>query len=1163
MRLVEQFIQKLTLLGIALTPQEDKLHYDSPQQQIAPEFLELLREKKVDLLDYLNIPAFCAASHGQREVWMVDQQFPGNSASTASAAFHLSGRLNLSLFSSVIQLLINRHAALRTRFVWKNDTLMQQIVGYQPARLEEIEAMYWSHEQIQGALKALHERPFDLEQGPLFRVSLLHHGPEQHSLLFSVHHIVVDRGALYQLVDELWIFYQELQAGNSVDLPLIQQTYADYVIWQQKMLEQEETRLWQFWKTELAGELPVLQLPTDFPRPPQQSLHGIEAPIQISAELTAQLKKFAQKHGCTLYMLLLAAWQTLLHRHSGQEELLIGLPMIGQTGVQFEEVIGNFTSPVVMRTLFQGDPNFGEVLVQVKDRLSAVLDHREYPFARLVEQLHPRHDPGHSPIFQSTFVLQQPHRRPDLFFSSSPSALGDLQLAEISLPAAARQDDITLELFDSEGSLSGSLQGRADLFSAATLKRMGERFGVLLTAIVDPNFALDRQPVSQLPLLTAAERHQLLVEWNTTAADFGQEKCIHTLFEEQVERTPDAVAVIFEEAQLTYAELNARANQLAHTLQGLGVGPDVLVGLCVERSLEMVVGLLGILKAGGAYVPLDPKYPAERLAFMLEDAAVPVLLTQASLLGTLPVAETQLLCLDRDWPAVALNPTSNLHSPVQPHHLVYVLYTSGSTGKPKGALNHHRGLHNLLHDLQRIHRLTPADSTLQTTAFSFDVATAEMLWPLLYGARLILIRPDRPRDSTYLVTLLKQHGITTLHVVPTLLQLLLDEKEFMNLKTLRRVLAAGEALSFRLQQRFLLHPTATLHNWYGPTETTIYVTSWSCQNDSPPGIVPIGRPVANTQAYILDLHRQPTPIGVAGELHIGGVQVGYGYLNRPELTAERFIPNPFGPGWLYKTGDLARWLPEGILEYLGRIDYQVKIRGFRIELGEIEAALICHPLVHEVVVVARQNDAVPEDKRLVAYLVPTPQLPSPPQELPPLETTLRTYLAKQLPNYMIPTHFVVLPAMPLTPNGKINRLAFPAPPPQRPGLATQLVTPQTRIEQLIAKTWQETLRIELVGIHDNFFELGGNSLLLTQAYAKLLNEDEMDEQSTANISTTTLLEYPTIYTLAQFLSQHTANDGMHSRGQLAPEQTEAADKQNDRRSRRTELVERRVQRARR
>jgi hypothetical protein len=383
----------------------------------------------------------------------------------------------------------------------------------------------------------------------------------------------------------------------------------------------------------------------------------------------------------------------------------------------------------------------------------------------------------------------------------------------------------------------------------------------------------------------------------------------------------------------------------------------------------------------------------------------------------------------------------------------------------------------------------------------------------------------------------------------------------MDLRALRRVLAAGEALSLHLQQRFLRHPTATLYNWYGPTETAIYVTSWSCQNDNPPGIVPIGRPVANTQAYILDLHQQPTPVGVAGELHIGGVQVGAGYLNRPELTAEKFIPNPFGPGRLYKTGDLARWLPDGNIEYLGRIDHQVKIRGFRIELGEIEAVLGSHPAVQECVVVARED--VPGDKRLAAYLVLAPQLSDKAQSLPPVKTTLRAYLAERLPDYMIPAHFVVLPAMPLTPNGKINRLTLPAPTLQRSSLATQLVTPQTRIEQLIAKTWQETLRVELVGIHDNFFELGGNSLLLTQAYAKLLNEDEMGEQGAADISTTTLLEYPTIYTLAQFLSRQTANDGMHSRGQPAPEQTEAADKQNDRRSRRTEFVERRVQRARR
>ncbi len=618
--------------------------------------------------------------------------------------------------------------------------------------------------------------------------------------------------------------------------------------------------------------------------------------------------------------------------------------------------------------------------------------------------------------------------------------------------------------------------------------------------------------------MTAAERHRLLVEWNDTRVDYPPDKCLHELFEAQAEKTPEAVAVVFEGEQLTYRELNHRANQLAHRLQKLGVRPEALVGVYMKRSPEMVIALYGILKAGGAYVPLDPEYPVERVAFMLQDAQAPVLLTQAQLAGSAgpaiagtltrpPAQSARVICLDTEWETIAQESADNPVSGAKAENLAYVIYTSGSTGRPKGAMNTHRGICNRLLWMQDAYRLTGADRVLQKTPFSFDVSVWEFFWPLLVGARLVMARPGGHKDSSYLVRTIVEQQISTIHFVPSMLRLFLEDPEVRTCRSLRRVICSGEVLPYELQQRFFERLDAELHNLYGPTEAAVDVSYWQCRPEGDPNrVVPIGRPVANTQLYILDRNGKPAPIGAAGELHIGGVQVGRGYLNRPELTAEKFTPDPFGSdpaARLYKTGDLARFRPDGNIEFLGRLDFQVKVRGFRIELGEIETVLGQYPAVRDVVVLARED--VAGDMRLVAYVVPKLGTPLRASEL-------REYLQEKLPEYMVPAAFVQMEALPLTPNGKVDRKNLPAPK-WHDQSEEAYSAPKDELEKAIAGIWQELLRVERVGVDDSFFDLGGHSLLIIQAHRRL---HEVIDRELAIID---LFRYPTIRSLVQHLRQ--------------------------------------------
>ncbi len=794
-------------------------------------------------------------------------------------------------------------------------------------------------------------------------------------------------------------------------------------------------------------------------------------PWELPKALSVALAELSRREGATLFMTLLAGFQTLLRRYTSGDAILVGSPIAGRNRAEIEPLIGLFINTLVLRGDLSGNPSFRTLLGRTREAALGAYSHQDLPFEKLVEELHLGRDMSRSPLFQVMFVLQNA--------PWEAAQLAGLEVTPMLIDSGTSKFDLTLFVREWGEALQAVVEYKTDLFEAETIRRMLGHFQTLLEGIV----ANPDQRLSDLPLLTSAERQQLLVDWNRTEVPYRRDQCLHQLIQEQVDCTPEAVAVVFEDKQLTYRQLNERANQLARYLLGLGVGPDTLVGICVDRSLDMVVGLLGILKAGGAYVPLDPEYPKERLAFMIEDAGVGVLLTQAHLAASLPTHQARVVRLDADWPRIPGEGAGNVTSSVRAEHLAYMIYTSGSTGRPKGAMNTHVAIVNRLLWMQDAYGLTPSDRVLQKTPFSFDVSVWEFFWPLLTGARLVLARSGGHKDGAYLANLIGQEKITTMHFVPSMLSVFLEQGGLeASCASLKRVICSGEALSFELQQRFFSLLPAELHNLYGPTEAAVDVTYWACERDSRLRTVPIGRPIANTQIYILDWNLHPVPIGVAGELHIGGIGLARGYHNRAELTAENFIPDPFRkePGArLYKTGDLARYLPDGAIEYLGRLDHQVKIRGFRIELGEIESVLAGLPAVREVVVVARED--VAGDKRLVAYLTAN-------GGEPPKDSELRGLFQAKLPEYMVPSAFVTLDRFPLTPNGKVDRKALPMPDLARPELENAFAAPRTPTEEVLARIWCEVLGLKQIGTRDNFFDLGGHSLLAVRLQSRVEKE---------------------------------------------------------------------------
>ncbi len=894
-------------------------------------------------------------SFAQQRLWFLDRLVPNSSLYNVPEAFRLSGNLNVAALERSLDVLVKRHEIFRTTFTVADGFPVLAIAPKANFTLPVVDLRELPEgEREAKALKLVTEaagEPFHLEVGPLLRCQLFQLNEEEYIFLVAMHHIITDGWSIGVFFRELTALYEAFSAGATSPLKELPVQYADFAVWQQQWLlgETIDGQL-AYWKQQLAGAPAVLNLPTDRLRPSEQTFRGAIQPFSLPRPLSKALLALSHRQSATLFMTLLAAFQTLLSRLSGQDDILVGSPIANRHLAEIEGLIGFFVNTLVLRTDLGGNPTFEELLGRVREVALGAYAHQDLPFEQLVEALQPTRDLSHTPLFQVMFALDD---------ALVPSVeLPDLTVSPQAVETGTAKFDLTLSMENTASGLMGVWEYNTDIFDEATIARMAGHFQTLLEAIA----ANPKHKISELPLLTPAERQQLLIEWNNTWAEYPQDKCVHQLFEEQVERAPDAVALVFEGEQLTYRELNRRANQLAHYLQSLGVGPEVLVGLCVGRSFEMIVGILGVLKAGGAYVPLDPAYPQERLAFMLEDSSVPVLLTETQLVELLPPNSACVVCLDGDIEKIAVHSSDNPSSSVIPDNPAYLIYTSGSTGKPKGVLLAHRGLCNLATSTIQLFGVQPDSRILQFASFSFDASVWEIFMAIVPGATLVLAKRDSLMPGPALMELLRDCAITTVILPPSVLAVL----PALELPALQTVIVGGEACPPDLVARWA--GERLFFNAYGPTEATVSATVALCNdgNQKPP----IGRPIANTQVYILDTHNQPVPIGVPGELHIGGVGLAKGYLNRPDLTEAKFISNPFSnePGSrLYKTGDLARYLPDGNIEYLGRIDSQVKIRGFRVELGEIEAALVQHPDVREVAVICRED--TPGLKRLVAYVV--------------------------------------------------------------------------------------------------------------------------------------------------------------------------------------------------
>ncbi len=1002
-------------------------------------------------------------SFAQQRLWFLDALEPNNPLYNIPWAFRLTGELNVSALCGSLNEIVRRHEVLRTSFRTEDNQPVQELA---PTLRIEVPVVDLSSrpdpaDESRRVILAEAARPFDLSRGPLLRACLVKLSADDHILAVTIHHIVSDRWSIGVLTQELVALYQAFVEGRPSPLPELPFQYADFAVWQRQWLSGDVLqRQLAYWKKQLEGAPQVLDIPTDRPRPPKESFRGDIRGIPVPAAITEQLKTISRREGVTLFMTLLAAWNVLLSRYSGQDDIVVGTPIANRNRSDIEGLIGYFANTLTLRSDLSGNPSFRELLARVRETALGAYTHQDLPFEKLVEELRPERSLSHNPLFQVLFALQN---TPEL-----DQQVPGLKLQAVGAKVGTAKCDLALFMGERSGGLIGRLEYNTDIFDSSTIDRLVAHLQTLLEAVVaDPD-----SRIADIPILTKRETEELVFGWNATAADYPCTLCLHQVFERQVERSPQAVAVAFDDHSLTYAQLNERANQLAHYLQRRGVGPGNLAGIYVDRSLDMIIGLLAIQKAGAAYVPLDPAYPAERIAFMLEDAQVPVLLTQEALASSIPDQSSGILCLDRDQHLWVGENTSNPVNQVTPENLVYVIFTSGSTGRPKGVQVPHRAVVNLLTSMGNILHVGEQDVLVALASFAFDMCIPELYLPLVTGGKVVLGRRELAGDGKALAATLRRVGATIIHATPTTWSLLLEAG--YTGADCKRVVGA-EPLPKELCAR-LLDAYPSLFNFYGPTETTVWSTYHEFRSKDEP--LTIGRPLANTQVYILDRNQRPVPIGVAGELYIGGNGVTKGYLKRPELTADKFIPDPFNgrtDAKLYRTGDLARYLKDGQIEFLGRVDNQIKLRGYRVELGEIEAVLGSHHSVQQAVVVVREDR--PGDRRLTACIVPAMGAVSVPE--------LRSFLKSKLPDYMVPSAFVQLEKLPLNANGKVDRKTLATADIGRAELESEFIAPRTPIEEAIAGIWADVLRVEHVGAHDDFFAVGGHSLLATQVMSRI------------------------------------------------------------------------------
>lgn len=891
---------------------------------------------------------------------------------------------------------------------------------------------------------------------------------------------------------ELGILYDAYSKMREAKLPDLPIQYSDFSIWQQQHIGSDEMKTHlNYWVNRLKGAQLVLEMPADFPRPAMETFHGSIETLEFPSELTSKLRSFAQKENVSVYMVILAAFQTLLYRYTSQEDVIVGTAAVNVSKSEIENLIGSFSNNILFRTDFSGDPSFRHVLQNVKETVLEAQEHQDLPFEKLLEAIQPERDLSRNPLFQVAFIFHQGSLEQHLH-------IGDLKAKRIPVDMGTSRFDITLELEDDKQKISGFIEYKSEIYRVETIERLRGHLFTLLDSILNKPDA----NISSFTLLTESEKPLLIDEWNRTDVDYPRQKYIHNLFEEQAEIYPDRIAAEYEGEKISYKELNTKANKLAHYLRRYGVGEDKLVGLCVNRSLDMMISLLGILKAGGAYVPIDPFFPQDRIAYMLEDSETPVLITHTNLLDIFPAYDKKIICIDADWDSIEKEPDQNPVNDIDTLNLAYVIYTSGSTGKPKGVQIPHRPVVNFLLSMLRAPGLTKEDRLLSVTTLSFDIAVLELFLPLITGARVIIVPKEVTLDGKLLLERLVNRKVTAMQATPSTWRLLIEAgwKDQVKLK----MMCGGEALPRDLANQ-LIERGKELWNMYGPTETTI----WSAVNkiENTGGPVVIGPPIANTQFYILDKNLQPVPIGVPGELHIGGEGLARGYFKKPELTSDKFIKNPFRnepDARMYKTGDLTRFLHDGTIEFLGRLDFQVKVRGFRIELGEIENIISTHNSVKQVVVTAKQVSG--DDSRLIAYIITEHGM-----ELTPSD--LREHIKEKLPDYMIPSFFVILESFPLTPNGKIDRKSLPDPDTSSVEPETDYVEARDELEIQLTAIWKKILGLKKIGVKDNFFEIGGHSLLAAKLFAQI------EKTLGKNLPLATLFQAPTIEGLAAILRQ--------------------------------------------
>jgi amino acid adenylation domain-containing protein len=1047
-------------------------------------------------------------SFAQQRLWFLHQLEPNNAVYNLPAAFRLMGHLDIDALERSLAEMVRRHEVLRTSFPSKGGQPQQLISPPErwPLAVKDLQALPEAEREaeVKRLLEEEARRPFDLAHGPVLRVQLLQVGETEHVLQLTMHHIASDGWSMGVLLKEAATLYRAYTRGEESPLAELPIQYADYAVWQRDWLQGEvlEEQL-AYWRKQLAGAPTTLELPTDRPRPPVKTTKGARVKLRLPGEVTKQLKEFSRHENATLFMTLLAAFQVLLYRYTGQQEIVVGTPIAGRTRPEVESLIGFFINTLVLRTDLTSDPTFAELVGRVKRMCLEAYAHQDVPFEKLVEELQPVRDLSHSPLFQVLFD-----------FDAVPPQkyeLEGLRLDSIEIVSKMSNFDLTLTLEDTGDYLAGALGYKTDLFDATTIERMARHFEALVRAVVTE----PAQSVSGVEILSEPERFQLLEAWNDTAVVYSSNHCIHELFEAQVERTPDAIALVLHEAQITYDQLNRKANQVARHLRRRGVGQETRVGIMFERSLEMVVALLGVLKAGGAYTPLDPATPRERLRFMVKDAGSTVLLTQGYLLNRLSGIPVEVTPIDQMAEELANESESNVPASATGSNLAYVIYTSGSTGVPKGVMVQHSSAINLLTGLDRAvypGRVGPLRASLNAPLW-FDASVQQLLL-LLRGHTLFIVPYEIRTDGDALLSYLTRNDVEVFDCTPSQLNVLLGA----GLVESRAVspslmLVAGEAMEREMWQTLAQTPHREFFNIYGPTECTVDVTAGHVQGEGDEPV--IGRPLANTEIFLFDRRMQLVPVGVAADLYIGGANLARGYINRPDLTAERFVPHPFSrtPGArLYYTGDRARYRAGGEIEFLGRLDHQVKLRGYRIELGEIETVLRQHALVQNVVVLVRAE--AHDEQRLIAYVVPR-------KATSLLAETLRNYLRERLPEYMIPSAFVSLEHLPLMPSGKLDRRALPD-----PGQADSVrvyVPPRSPIEDAIASSWAEILRVKEVGARDNFFELGGHSLLATQAVSRIREIFGVD------LALRSLFESPTPAGLAAYVEQAlSAGEGLTS-----------------------------------